>query len=330
MELVMESTFAIDKDRGMEVMAYIDDIFISMKASLEKHYTQVSQVFQLFMDNHICIKFDKCIFDAKEVPLLRFIVSWSGLRMDPDKAKAIVTWPWPTNKKEVQQLLDIWNFYRRLVPGYTTIVSPITDCLRGKDKDISSNEAQEAAFLKITIWFTSGKTQILRHYDSNRPALVKTDDSDFAIADKLSQKSEDGRLHPFRFISRKLSPAELNHDVFDKEMLAIVFSLRKLRHLIQDAEQKRIFYSDHQDLTYFNTAVLLNRWQAQWEEDIQTLNLDLFYREGCSNLKADMLPRCLLFTSRERGTTAAGNESLLSKELGLEVGARQIKDDGIE
>lgn len=156
-------------------------------------------------------------------------------------------------------MLDIWNFYRRLVPGYTTIVSPITDCLRGKDKDISSNEAQEAAFLKITIWFTSGKTQILRHYDSNRPALVKTDDSDFAIADKLSQKSEDGRLHPFRFISRKLSPAELNHDVFDKEMLAIVFSLRKLRHLIQDAEQKRIFYSDHQDLTYFNTAVLLNR-----------------------------------------------------------------------
>jgi len=57
--------------------------------------------------------------------------------MDPDKAKVIVTWPQPTNNKEVQQLLGLWNFYQRFVPGYAAIVSPITDFLRGKEKDIS-------------------------------------------------------------------------------------------------------------------------------------------------------------------------------------------------
>lgn len=40
----------------------------------------------------MCVETDKCIFDAKEVPFLGFIVSGSGLKMDPEKAKAIVDW----------------------------------------------------------------------------------------------------------------------------------------------------------------------------------------------------------------------------------------------
>jgi len=107
--------------------------------------------------------------------------------------------------KEVQQLLGLWNFYLRFVPNYAAIVAPITDHLRGKSKKNIWAEAQEAAFLKITILFTSGKTLILRHYDPNRSALVETDVSDFALAAILSQKIEDGKQHPVSFISRKLS-----------------------------------------------------------------------------------------------------------------------------
>jgi hypothetical protein len=61
------------------------------------------------------------------------------------------------------------------------IVSPITDLLR---QEVSFNwgEEQEAAFLKITEKFLSGKTPILRHYDPDRPALLETDAMDFAIA----------------------------------------------------------------------------------------------------------------------------------------------------
>jgi hypothetical protein len=92
-------------------------------------------------------------------------------------------------------------------------VSPITDLLRGKEKGIVWGQSQEAAFLKITVLFTSGKTFILRHYSPDRPALLKTDASDFTVAGVFSQKFKDGKLHPIGFISRKLSPAELNYDV---------------------------------------------------------------------------------------------------------------------
>jgi transposase InsO family protein len=329
LELVIKTDVHIDEDEGMVVVAYIDDILIATKGSLEKHRKQVSKGFQLLMDNHMCIEIDKCIFEATQVPFLGFIVSGTGLTMDPDKAKAIIDWPRPKSRKEVQQLLGLWNFYRRFIHNFSQIVSPITDLLK---QDISFNwgEAQEAAFLKITVLFLSGKTPILRHYDPDRPALLETDASDFAIAGILSQKFEDGKIHPVRFVSRKLSPAEMNYDIYDKEMLAVVFSLKKNRHYLQRAVHKTTILSDHQNLTYFKTAVLLNRRQARWAEELKQYNFVLLYRKGTSNAKADILSRCPAFTSREGGTTSATSQTMVDKEQWQEVGAMELGETQYE
>jgi len=321
--LVIRTDVHIDQDEGMVLVAYIDDILIATKGSLEKHHRQVSKVFQLLMDNHMCIKIDKCMLDASETSFLGFMVSSSGLRMDPEKAKAIVDWPRPKSRKEVQQLLGLWNFYRRFIHNCSAIVSPITDLLRQAIR-FEWGESQEAAFLKIVILFTSGKTPILRHYDPDRPALLETDASDFAIAGTSSQKFEDGKIHPVRCVSRKLSPAELNYDVYDKEMLAVVFSLQKNRHYLQGAEHKTTIFSDHQNLTYYKLVVLLNQRQARWADDLKQYNFQLLYRKGASNAKADILSRCTAFTSREGGTTSATNQTMLDKSQWLEVGAMEL------
>ena len=62
---------------------------------------------------------------------------------------------------------------------------------------------------------------ILRHFDPNEEIIVETDASDFAISAVLSQKFE-GRLHPVDFMSRKMNEHEINYDIHNKEMLAIV------------------------------------------------------------------------------------------------------------
>ena len=93
-------------------------------------------------------------------------------------------------------------------------------------------------------------------------------------------------------------------------MLAIVFPFRQWRNFLQGAEHKAIVYYDHQNLTYFITAVLVNKSQARWAEYIQPFDFDLYYRYASSNLMADMFSRCLGFTSREGGTTASGNQTL--------------------
>jgi len=195
LELVIKTDIHVDEDEGMVLVAYIDDILIATKGSLEKHHKQVSKVFQLLMDNTMCIEIDKCVFDTTETAFLGFIVSGTGLRMDPEKPRAIVDWPRPKSRKEVQQLLGLWNFYQRFIHNFSAIISPISDLL-WQDVQFEWGESQEAAFLKITILFTSGKTPILRHYDPDRPALLETDASDFAIAGILLQKFEDCKIHP--------------------------------------------------------------------------------------------------------------------------------------
>jgi hypothetical protein len=72
LELVIKSDVHVDEDEGIVVVAYIDNILIATKGSLEKHHKAVSKVFQLLMDNHMCIEIDKCIFDASETSFLGF------------------------------------------------------------------------------------------------------------------------------------------------------------------------------------------------------------------------------------------------------------------
>ena len=90
LELVIETDVHIDEHEGMVVLAYIDDILIATRESLRKHHKQVSNVFQLLLDNHMCIEIDKCVFDVSETSFLGFMVSWSGPHMNQGKAKTIV------------------------------------------------------------------------------------------------------------------------------------------------------------------------------------------------------------------------------------------------
>jgi len=75
LELVMKTDVHINEDEGMVVVAYIDDILIATKGSLENHHRRVSKGFQLLMDNNMSIKMDKCIFEVHKTSFLKFRVS---------------------------------------------------------------------------------------------------------------------------------------------------------------------------------------------------------------------------------------------------------------
>ena len=110
----------------------------------------------------------------------------------------------------------------------------------------------------------------------------------------------------------------------------MVYFLKKWRYFLQGAAHKTIVYSDHQNLTYFKTAVSLNRRQARWAEDLVSFNFDLYYWKGSANQNADILSRCPAFTSEEGGTRAVGNKMLLRKEQWLEIEAMQLDDNDYE
>ena len=95
---------------------------------------------------------------------------------------------------------------------------------------------------------------LLVHFQPDRPCVVETDASDFAIGLVLSQPQQNGVLHPVAFHSRKLSPAEVNYEAHDKELLAVVEAFVRWRHYLEGNPHTIRAITDHQNLKNFASS----------------------------------------------------------------------------
>jgi hypothetical protein len=82
---------------------------------------------------------EKCMFHAKEIEFLGYILTQNGIKMDPAKVKAVLDWPIPKTVTEIQEFIRFANFYRRFIKEYLGIVTSLTN-LTKKDKVFSWTE----------------------------------------------------------------------------------------------------------------------------------------------------------------------------------------------
>ena len=106
-------------------IVYLDDILIYSN-TLEKHVSHIRQVLTCLREYGLSCKREKCEFYTSSLSFLGFVISPSGISMDPDHIAAIVEWPAPKNVHHIQVFLGFANFYRRFIDGFSRVVSPIT------------------------------------------------------------------------------------------------------------------------------------------------------------------------------------------------------------
>jgi hypothetical protein len=155
--------------------------------------------------------------------------------------------------------------------------------LKGKQPFSWPKQADDA-FKVLKKAFTSAP--VLRHFDARFPIKIETDASGFAAGCILSQlfgKDVDARWHPVAFYSRKFIPAEVNYDVHDQELLAIVLAFRQWRHYLAYTQSTIVVKTDHNNLKYFMTKRKLNGRQARWAEELAVFDFVLEYRVGKTN-----------------------------------------------
>jgi transposase InsO family protein len=271
-------------DQGM--VAFMDDILMYAETEEELH-TIVMEVLQRLKDNGLCIAPDKCTWTAHKVDFLGYIVSDEGIAMASDKTQAISDWEPLRSLHDVQSFLGFANFYRRFIKDFSKICHPLTESTKLSAKDWHSSPAIEASFNELKKMFTTAP--ILKHFEPERPCIVETDASDFALGGVLSQKHE--LLHPVAFHSRKFSPAEINYDTHDKELLAIVDCFKHWRRYVEGALHQVQVITDHNNLEYFATTKVLNRRQARWAQELAGVDFKIYFRPGRQNTKADALSR---------------------------------------
>jgi len=118
-----------------------------------------------------------------------------------------------------------------------------------------------------------------------------TDASDYIFAEVLSQRDDEGVLHPGAYYSKKHSPAECNYNIYYKELIAIIKTLEEWRPECEGAAYPLQLITDHKNLEYFMTKKLLNRRQARWSKFLTRFDYRIVYRPGKSNGQADALTR---------------------------------------
>jgi len=238
------------------------------------------------------LKVSKCKFHKEEVEFLGFIVGKNGMCMDPKKVDSITSWPVPKSVHDVRMFLGLANFYRRFIKGFSKITALMTKLLKKENMQNFqwTPDAQEA-FDHLRIAFTTAP--ILRHFDPDLPTILEADASDFVLRAVVSQKGLDGKIHPITFHSRKFNPAEINYEIYDKEMLAIVESLEHYRHYFEGLEQQITVHSDHHNLLWFTETKVYNRRQAQWAEKLSKFDFVIVFRPGKDGGKPDVLSQRL-------------------------------------
>jgi hypothetical protein len=81
-------------------------------------------------------------------------------------------------------------------------------------------EEQQKAFEEAKSKLTT--TPLLVQHNPEKETTIKTDASDYAIGARMTQPGPNGKPRPVAFYSQKLIQAELNYNIHDKELLAIV------------------------------------------------------------------------------------------------------------
>jgi len=120
------------------------------------------------------------------------------------KVEAVKLMPAPTTKKLLKSFLAMCNYYRALIPFFSDIAHPLTELTKGaKTSKIEFTEEESVAFNRLKEKLCSSEVLMTPRY--NRPFVIQSDVSDYAISSCLIQLDDNGRERHVAYASCKLT-----------------------------------------------------------------------------------------------------------------------------
>jgi hypothetical protein len=114
---------------GNFVVVYFDDILIYSK-NPEEHVDQLRQELTVLQESQLFLNFKKCSFMTSSLLFLGYMVCLEGIHVDEEKVQSIQEWPAPKTVSEVWSFHGLATFYRRFIRDFSTIMAPITECMK--------------------------------------------------------------------------------------------------------------------------------------------------------------------------------------------------------
>ena len=89
------------------------------------------EVFRTLREQKLYANPKKCHFLTNSLVFLGIIVSGDGIKMDPSKIEARLSWPVPKSLHDVRSFHGLASFYKHFIKNFSSLIAPVIECLKG-------------------------------------------------------------------------------------------------------------------------------------------------------------------------------------------------------
>ena len=224
-----------------------------------------------------------------EPEFVRHTINENGMTFSREKIGKVLDIPEPIYAKEMKGFLGVTGYFHDHIRDYSNTVRPLHKMIKDYERTrrLKWDDECREAFRKIkedinncpTLFFIDDESEIFLH----------TDASLYGIGAYLFQV-KNGVEKPVAFMSKLLTPQEINWNTTEKEAYAIVYAFKKFEYLIRD--RKFVLRTDHENLIYIDTEN--NAKVKRWKIMIQEYDFWIEHIAGIENVVADAFSRLLV------------------------------------
>lgn len=173
----------------------------------------------------------------------------------------------------------VW-YWRRFIANFSVITAPL-HTLTGVKQAFQWGGKKEKSFNALKEKIRT--TLVLSLPNLQQPFEIETDANGYAMGVVLMQKRK-----PVCYHSETFSQDVVNYPTYDKELYALVHSVKKWKHYLISKET--ITHTDHQPLQYLQSKTKFQQaYHFRWMGFLQQFHLVIKDKKGASNKVADML-----------------------------------------
>ena len=273
---------------GMEgVYAYLDDILI-VSDTWEDHIKKLWKLFAELEKFKLTINLAKSNFGKGKVEYLGHVIGSGEIYPKQRNLTAILDFPTPTTRKEVRRFLGMASYYRKFCKNLSEVAHPLINLTSPKKTFVWDADC-EHSLGQIKKLLCS--PPILTTPDPCKPFTLQVDACDTGVGAVLLQNDEaTGTLKPISYFSHRLKPHHRSLSTVEKELLAIILSVKKFDVYFSGNKPVTI-QTDHSPLTFLEKMKGTNQKLLRWALFLQEYNLIVQHLPGKLNVIADTLSR---------------------------------------